>query len=250
MVMDNIRNFNGRAEDYVIGRPAYADDFIDYLYFKRGFSDKSIIADVGSGTGKFAKQLLDKGSFVFCIEPNEEMRNTAIKELGAYEKFKSIKGTASETTLADHSVDFVTVAQAFHWFDVDLFQKECKRILKPRGKVILIWNMRDMSAEVNKASYDIYAKYCPKFHGFGGGIQKNDERIKHFFDNKYQYIEFNHSLFYDKDKFISRSLSGSYSLKSGDENYRQYIAELSMLFDTYSMEGVLEMPNQTVAYID
>lgn len=247
--MDNTQAFLGRADDYAVGRPAYADAFIDYLYSKQGFCNKSVIADVGSGTGKFAKQLLDKGSLIFGVEPNEDMRDKAVKELVSYKNFKSINGTADETTLADNSVDFVTTAQAFHWFDVAMFQKECRRILKPNGKVLLIWNMRDMSAEVNKACLDIYSKYCPRFKGFGGGIQKDDKRIKHFFDNKYEYVEFDNPLLYDKDKFISRSLSGSYSLKSGDENYQQYIDALSGLFDTYSTEGILEMSNQTIAYI-
>ena len=80
--MDNTQKFSGLANDYTIGRSAYSNAFIESLYSRYGFSERSVIADIGSGTGKFAKQLLDKGSFVHCIEPNEDMRKRAIEELG------------------------------------------------------------------------------------------------------------------------------------------------------------------------
>ena len=246
--MDTTSKFTSRANDYTIGRPTYSEDFLKSLYAIHGVSKESIIADIGSGTGKFAKQLLEKGSTVICVEPNDDMRNTAIQELQAYENFQAVKGTATETTLKDNSVDFVTVAQAFHWFDAKLFQKECRRILKPDGKIFLIWNMRDMSTELNQHCFEIYQKYCPEFKGFGGGIQKDDERIKQFFGGSYEYAEFDNPLVYDKEKFIKRSLSGSYSLKEGEEGYKGYIEALERVFKEYAVEGVLRMRNKTVVY--
>lgn len=247
--MDNTERFSGRARDYAIGRPAYAAALIRYLYAEEGLSGQSVIADIGSGTGKFARQLLDQGSFLFCVEPNADMRNAAAMELGGYENCRIVNGTAANSTLGDQSVDFVTAAQAFHWFDADAFRKECRRILKPGGKAALLWNLRDMSAGVNRLSCDIYRKYCPRFQGFGGGIQKDDERIRRFFKGGYTYVEFDHPLFYDRDKFISRSLSGSYSLKSGDTCYAAYLDALSGLFDQYAKASQLTIPNKSVLYI-
>lgn len=247
--MDNIQKFSGLAENYTIGRPTYANTFIESLYSQYGFSEQSVIADIGSGTGKFAKQLLDMGSFVYCVEPNADMRSIAIEELGEYRGFCAINGTASETKLAEKSVDYITVAQAFHWFDVVLFKKECRRILKDNGMVLLIWNMRDMSSKVNQICFEIFAKYCSNFKGFGGGIQKDDIRIRQFFKNRYEYVEFDNPIFYDKDTFISRSLSGSYSLKKGDVNYGEYFDSLSKMFETYSENNIMTMANKTVVYI-
>ena len=82
--MNSTQNFNGLANDYAIGRPIYANAFLKMLYSKYGFSEKSVIADIGSGTGKFAKQLLAKGSVVYCVEPNDDMRNVAIEKLGKH----------------------------------------------------------------------------------------------------------------------------------------------------------------------
>ena len=85
--MDSTRKFDGYAKDYAVGRPSYALDLINCLYERYGISEKSVIADIGSGTGKFAKHLLERGSQVYCVEPNDDMRQTAEKELGSYEKF-------------------------------------------------------------------------------------------------------------------------------------------------------------------
>lgn len=246
---DSTKNFSGRAEDYAVGRPTYAKEVIEYLYDKGGITEDAVIADIGSGTGKFARKLLEKGSTVFCVEPNDDMRNMAINELQDFAHFTAVAGTASATTLPDASVDFITTAQAFHWFDVEEFEKECKRILKPNGKVVLIWNMRDMDAGLNRESHAIYKNFCPRFKGFGGGIAKDDERIKKFFSGKYERLVFDNPLFYDKATFVRRSLSGSYSLKEDDAQYQEYILALESLFGQYAIDGVLKMPNKTVAYI-
>lgn len=84
--MNNTQKFNGLEVVYSAGRPTYAKEFIERLYWAYGFSKRSVIADIGSGTGKFSKQLLDKGSFVYCVEPNRDMRRVAKKELAGYEK--------------------------------------------------------------------------------------------------------------------------------------------------------------------
>lgn len=247
--MNHTLNFNGRAKDYAIGRPAYAPAFVEYLYARQGLSPSSIIADIGAGTGKLTKQLLERGSFVYCVEPNDDMRNVAIQELSGYQTFCPIAATAEASTLPDASVDFVMAAQAFHWFDVAAFRRECKRILKPNGKVFLIWNRRDPSAEVNAALAHICARYCPNFKGFSNGTQNDDTRIKQFFHNAYAYNEFENPLLYDrKGTFIHRCLSSSYSLKEGDANYQRYVEKLSALFERYGEHGVLKVPNITVSY--
>ena len=246
--MDSTKNFSGLADTYTAGRPAYAAEFVHSLYTEHGFSPQTVIADIGAGTGKFAKQLLDRGSTVYCVEPNDDMRETAAQELGCYSGFHAVRGTADATGLPDASVDFVTTAQAFHWFDPDAFRAECGRILKPGGKAFLIWNLRDMTAELNRHSYEIHVKYCPRFKGFGGGIQENDPRIGRFFGGAYDCVVFEHPLCYDRENFLNRSLSGSYSLRAGDPAYVAYLAALGTLFDEYAENGILTMPNQTVVY--
>jgi hypothetical protein len=69
------------------------------------------------------------------------------------------------------------------------------------------------------------------------------------FDNGYDVQKFKNDLSFTKDKFIERSLSASYSLKNGDKEYENYIADLQKLFDKYAVDDILVIPNETVAYI-
>ena len=243
-----LKKFSGRADDYVAGRPAYAEEFVRWLALEQGFSEETIVADIGSGTGKFAKQLLKMGCFVYGIEPNDDMRKKAEENFLKGENFCSVKGTANKTTLKEHAVDVVTSAQAFHWFDVTAFQKECRRILKPDGRVYLIWNVRDMGEKLNQETFAIYRTFCPRFQGFSGGMKKDDERIQTFFEGHYQYRSFDHPLSYTEETFIRRSLSGSYSLKEGDVGFEEYLEALKNLYRKYNRDGILTMGNHTAVY--
>lgn len=247
--MENVlHKFDGRAEDYVAGRPTYAEAFVRSLFLNGVISDTSVIADIGCGTGKFAGQLLNYGCTVYGIEPNEEMRKQAFLQLGGCDRFHILDGTEAGTCLEDHFVDVVTVAQAFHWFDVKAFKKECRRILKPGGRVYLIWNMRDMKENINQDAFVIFHDFCPEFKGFGGGIKRDDKRIQEFFGGKYSYIEFEHPLFYTEEAFLRRSLSGSYSIQEGDTFFQEYMDALKKLYRKYESNGKIEMGNQTVIY--
>lgn len=247
--MDSTEKFNGIANEYAQSRPDYAAEFIDCLFDKYGFSASSVIADIGSGTGKFAKQLLDKECKVICVEPNTDMRFAAEKDLCKYPNFKSVEGSAENTILPDNSVDYITAAQAFHWFNTKKFKAECSRIIKPKGQAFLVWNTRNNDALINQELYRVYSEYCPDFKGFSGGTKPHDNRIKEFFDNKYEYITFDNPLYYDREKFINRSLSGSYSLKKGDYNFSLYIEEISKIFDKFEVDGIVKIENNTVAYV-
>lgn len=247
--MDNTQRFSGRAEVYTAARPDYAPALLESLYAQYGLSAGAVIADIGSGTGKFARQLLARGSLVLGVEPNADMRAIAERELGSYANFRSVNGTASETTLAAGSVEAITSAQAFHWFDPEEFRRECLRILRPGGRIVLVWNSRDMAAPVNRESETVFARFCPAFQGFSGGMKQDDARIVRFFRGRYERISFPNPLFYDRERFVKRCLSGSYALREGDAGYEGYLSALEALFDRHAKNGTLEVPNRSTAYI-
>lgn len=247
--MDSTMHFTGKTNSYITGRPAYPLEIIERLYSEYGFLADSVIADIGSGTGKLSKQLLCKGSEVFCVEPNEDMRTAAEKELNIFPNFHSVNGTAANTGLLSRSIDFITSAQAFHWFDVQTFQTECNRILKTGGKAVLMWNVRNVDSRLNRECCDIYKKLCPGFKGFSGGMEPGDKRIQDFFNGTYETAVCDNPLYYDKSGFINRGLSCSYSLKEDDENYNYYIQLHELLFEKYNINGLLCMENKTIAYI-
>ena len=114
--MDTTLLYTSRSSSYEKARPGYPEALIDYIFRELQSPEATTIADIGSGTGKFTQLLLKRGSRVYAVEPNEEMRLIAEKKLQDYPRFISLDGSASNSKI-EEKVDAITVAQAFHWFD-------------------------------------------------------------------------------------------------------------------------------------
>ncbi len=153
-VQDATKRFSSRVDDYVRCRPGYPAEIIELLKKECGLTSDSVIADIASGTGIFTRKLLENGSRVFGVEPNDEMRRAGERFLADYPRFISIAGTAEATTLPDHSVDLVTAAQAAHWFDRENARREFIRVLKPGAWLVLVWNDRRMDSTEFQREYE------------------------------------------------------------------------------------------------
>ena len=248
--MKSTDKFTDKAEVYAKYRPSYPLEYIEYLVSDAGLNEDCIIADIGSGTGILSRQLLERGFTVIGVEPNDDMRTVAEQTLKTYSRFISIKGTAENTTINDNSLDVVTVAQAFHWFDLKQFRLECQRILKQDGRVALVWNSRDASSDINKESADVCQKYCPNFKGFSGGMDETPIAFHQFFkDGEYDLKYFRNDLQFDLSGFLGRYLSASYSPKKTDKEYNPFITGLTDLFEKYSNNGNIVIPNITRSYL-
>ncbi len=247
----NEDKFNGMGGIYQKFRPSYPQEFIDYLYTEVGVTDKSVIADVGSGTGIFTKLLLERGNTVYSVEPNADMSAVAKSNLSGYDGFIPVSAAAEDTTLDPSSVDYITVAQAFHWFGRQRFKAECQRILKPNGMVILVWNSRDNKSELVIENDRINKSYCSRFKGFSGGMRgaTGEGDFNDFFSGSYQSKVINNPIVFDEQGFIGRNLSASYALKEDEAGYKEYVSALKALFYRYSTNGILTMPNLTRSYV-
>ena len=247
----NRERFTGKAEIYKKFRPAYPEKLFEYLYSQVGFNKASTIADIGAGTGIFTRLLLERGSTVYAVEPNEDMRRVAAQDLSGYKNFTAVDAPAENTGLETASVDFVTAAQAFHWFDRQLFKKECARILKPGGKVALVWDVRDYKTEIVKKDYDIREKYAV---GDKKGLASFDtpplDLSDFFADGIYDYKTFRNDLILNREAYIGMNLSRSYSPKeeTDREKYQGFIKEMNGYFDEYNAGGILNFPHFTQSY--
>lgn len=105
-----------------------------------GVSPESSVADVGAGTGILTRHLIGKAGQVYAVEPNAQMRRQAETSLGAHPSCTIVDGRAEATTLPDHSIDLITVAQAIHWFEPRATRTEFWRILQPGGWLALLRN--------------------------------------------------------------------------------------------------------------
>jgi SAM-dependent methyltransferase len=129
-------SFGSEAAAYERGRPSYPPEAIDWL-LPEGAHD---VLDLGAGTGKLTTRLVERGLDVIAVDPIPEMLELLSNSLP---DTPALLGTAEEIPLADNSVDAVLVAQAWHWFDPERAVKEVSRVLRPGGRLGLVWNTRD-----------------------------------------------------------------------------------------------------------
>lgn len=245
--MDYTNRFSGKGEIYAKARPKYAAGLFDYLKKSMGIPAGSVFADIGAGTGIFAEQLLDCGYRVFAVEPNADMRRKAEEKLSQNPNFISVIGSDGNMNLPDKSVDYITAAQAFHWFDAEAFRRESKRVLKPGGKVILVYNARDVKAGCIKALANLHCRYNPEFHGFSNGM--SHEKCVNFFPGTCDVFRTDNTQIYDRKSYVNSVLSSSYALKEDDARYAEYLKDINEIFDTLSADGLIAIPTETVAYI-
>lgn len=125
------------AEIYERARPGFPPEMVELLLERFGSRE---VLDLAAGTGKLTRQLVDGGARVTAVEPLASMRAVLEREVP---QATALAGTAEQIPLDDASVDLVTVAQAFHWFDGGAAGREIARILRPGGGLAVIWNVRD-----------------------------------------------------------------------------------------------------------
>jgi len=130
------------AERYERARPGYPPGAVAWLAEHLRLEAGSVAVDLAAGTGKLTRLLIPTGTTVVAVEPVEEMRRLLAQQCPAV---PVAAGTAERLPLRTCSIDAVTVAQAFHWFDAGTAFAELRRVLRPGGRVGLIWNVRDRS---------------------------------------------------------------------------------------------------------
>lgn len=129
-------SFGSEAAAYERGRPSYPPEAIDWL-LPPGARD---VLDLGAGTGKLTTRLVERGLDVVAVDPIAEMLELLSSALP---DTPALLGTAEQIPLPDNSVDAVLVAQAWHWFDPEQAVAEVARVLRPGGRLGLVWNTRD-----------------------------------------------------------------------------------------------------------
>jgi ubiquinone/menaquinone biosynthesis C-methylase UbiE len=253
-VSDPTQRFSSRVNDYVLYRPGYPAQILELLKSECGMTSESVVADIASGTGIFTRMLLENGNRVFGVEPNDDMRKAGERVLGSYSKFTSVAGMAEATTLPDHSLDFVTAAQAAHWFDRDRARKEFMRILRTgetpaaRGWTVLIWNERKTDTTTFLRAYeklllDFGTDYEAVRH------ERTTDAIGEFFaKSPYRKRVFSMKQQFDFDGLRGRLLSSSYSPAAGHPNHEPMLRELRRIFDACQENGRVSFDYDTRVY--
>jgi ubiquinone/menaquinone biosynthesis C-methylase UbiE len=129
------RSFGSVAEGYEQNRPLYAAAAVDWLFERLPMRD---VVDVGAGTGKLTRQLVERGASVVAVEPDPDMRAVFERVVPGVQL---LDGRGESIPIGDGAADVVTVGQAFHWFDPPAALREMHRVTRPGGGFALTWNV-------------------------------------------------------------------------------------------------------------
>jgi SAM-dependent methyltransferase len=240
--------FSDRVENYVLYRPGYPPQALEVLRNECGLCPEHVIADVASGTGKWTQMLLENGNAVFGVEPNGEMRRAGERLLAQFPKFTSIAGKAEATTLGDASVDFVTAAQAAHWFARQASRREFRRILKPGGWLALLWNERLLEATAFLREYEqLLLTHGTDYQDIRH--ERTTAEMQEFFDpTPFEERVFPIRQDFDYAGLEGRLLSSSYAPGPGHPKHEPMLAELRRIFNLHAVHGRVGFEYRTRVY--
>ncbi len=225
---------------YNDARPRYPQEAVVYFLERFGLDDTSHVLDLGAGTGIFSRQLLSHVGRLTAVDPSASMRATFATSTPGVE---ILDGSDVAIPLADHELEAVFVAQAFHWFDAPRALQEIHRGLRPGGNLGLIWNDRDTATpwirDLNHAMrWDVHQPYDANVDvvaivaaGPFGDVVRRD---------------FHHRYILTHAQVLHRVLSTSYITLATDEERGQIISEVMAVLEP--LANPIEVPYVTITY--
>lgn len=242
--------FSSKVQDYVASRPDYPAALFDALRSHCKTQASAVVADIGAGTGLLTQGLLAQGYTVTAIEPSDSMRAAADYALAQrFAGYSSASGTAEQIPLPASSVDLITAAQAFHWFDITAARAEFLRVLKPHGQVALIWNDRVAGDPLHVALDAIFAQYGGAKRG---AMLAHDERseVPAFFGASTPLeLTWSHAHHLDEESLLSLVFSRSYMPPRDSALGQQASQEVRELFKRLASDGNVSVRYTTVAIV-
>jgi SAM-dependent methyltransferase len=237
------RGFNA-AEVYERGRPGYPPDAVAWLCSALGLAPASLVVDVAAGTGKLTEELV--AFRVVAVEPVASMGRLLRTKLPSV---PVVAGVAEHLPLRTGSVDAITVAQAFHWFAAAQALGEFRRVLRPGGRVGLLWNVRDRTVAWVDSLWQIMDR-----------VEKNAPWRDHERDperglggvegfGELHRATFSHVHSIDRATLIDRFLSVSHVAVLPPEEQRAVIDEVLAVVDGRHWDGkMLALPYRVDGY--
>jgi SAM-dependent methyltransferase len=248
---DPLGRFTGRADDYDRYRPTYPQEAIDFIIAHAGLDGRSLLVDVGSGTGIAARLFAARAIQVIGIEPNDAMRERAERaSVPAGCPAPTYRaGRAEATGLPGGVARAVLAAQAFHWFHPSNALAEFHRLLIPGGWVFLMGYERDESDPCTAAYGDVI-RSAPNAAEMEQGRQASGALVgvSPFFTDFQQRTFLHQQGGLDREGLLGRALSVSYAPQdaAGIEAWRRALGDV---FDRFQHQGELVLRYQTPLYV-
>ncbi len=232
---DWAHSFGGVADAYERGRPTYPVEAVQWMLGEQPLT----VLELGAGTGKLTRVVNQLGHDVHATDPDPAMLEVLEREVPGV---RTAEASAEEIPLADASVDAVIAAQAFHWFDLDRALPEIARVLRPGGRVCLVWNYRN--------------EKIPWVRRLGTliGTQENqqDPAQALIFSERFGFVEdreFTHWQTVDRKSILDLVLSRSNVAVLDERGRDAKLAEVLAFYDEYGrgMDG-MQLPYVTRCY--
>ncbi len=245
---DPATRFSNRVADYVRYRPSFPEALIGEMAAKI-LTPSSKVADIGSGSGIFSKQLAPYVGTLYCVEPNREMREHSVRFLSGCPNVRVVDGSAEATGLPDASVDVVTAAQAFHWFDRERAKREFRRILTPGGRAALLWYERSTTGNPFLEGYErLLLQYSIDYKQVDHRNLTPEVIAGFFHPAPVRRLEAMMTERMDLDAIRGRIGSSSYTPPAGHPNHAPLMAGIEELFNRCRSEGTVAFRYRTTAY--
>ena len=242
------QGFSTQAVTYAQGRPNYPRQLTGWLADVLGVDARSTVIDLGAGTGKFTRLLSTLAPRLIAVEPVAAMGAQLRKLLP---DVRLVDGTAESIPLDTASADAVVCAQAFHWFSTLAALKEIHRVLKPEGRLGLVWNVRDETVGWVAAITEIITPYegdTPRFHT---GQWREAFSGEYFSAPEMTCFPYHH-VGSPQEVIMDRFLSVSFIAALPDAEKARVSARLQELIDSHpDLRGrdTVAFPYQTQAYV-
>jgi SAM-dependent methyltransferase len=176
------------------------------------------------------------------------MRQAGEEYLASYDGFSSLEGSAEFTTLEDASVDFVTAGQAFHWFEPEKTRAEFRRILRPQGWFVAVWNFREKETPFAKAYEDILVKYGTDYARVRESYPEAHDMQGFFLGGEFLHRTLPGGRLLDWDELAGLLRSASYMPQEGHANFAPMMDSLRELFRSYQENGRVRVEYATHLY--
>ncbi len=241
---DRLTRFSTRADDYARFRPSYPAGAIEAILDGLGDPAGLTCLDVGAGTGISARLLAERGCRVIAVEPNASMRAKA----EAHPRVEYLEGNAEQTGARDASIDLVLAAQAYHWFDEGPALAEFARVLRPGGRLAVMWNVPDEKDAGGAGYREIMLRYATEpptspWNNFNPPSLAGDARFEGFRERVFLFAQD-----LSCEALIGRAMSASYAPSSGRAREAME-ADLAHLYSRHERAGLFALRYLTRVYL-
>ena len=242
-------SFTHRVTYYNRYRPSYPEALYQYLEEALGLRPEHTIADIGAGTGFASNWFACNGNPTYAVEPDMEMRQAAAWNYQSYPNYHVLAGTAEDTPLPDHSIDFVISGQAFDWFKQKEAAKEIRRILKPGGYVLLVWNERRTdSSPFLRQLENLLLRHVPAYAGQQKDAGESDAIASFYGTSNYGYETFDNCQVLNWEGLKGRLLSTSFMPDDSQPEYHNLLKSLHRGFRAHAIGGQVKVDYVTKLY--